>query len=86
MKCKTPIRKRILIRISSEILSARNEPFEIEGQARSTSSSAEVLLVVNTGIAHRGVGVGEVGTGITRALLECFTKAVTALTLIPFGG
>jgi len=64
---------------------ARNKPFEIEGQARSTSSG-EVLLVVNSGIVHRDAGVGEVGAGITRAPLDCFTKAVTALASIPLGG
>ena len=35
--------------------------------------------LVNTGIAHRHAGVGQIGAGITRAPLECFTKAVTAL-------
>jgi hypothetical protein len=65
---------------------ARNKPFEIEGQARSTSSGVEVLLVVNSGIVHRDAGVGEVGAGITRAPLDCFTKAVTAPASIPLGG
>jgi hypothetical protein len=43
-------------------------------------------LVVNTGIAHRDAGVGEVGAGITRAPLDCFTKALTALAFIPLSG
>jgi hypothetical protein len=38
-----------------------------------------ILPVVNTGIAHRDAGVGQIGAGITRAPLDCFTKAVTAL-------
>ena len=35
--------------------------------------------VVNTGIAHKDAGVGQIGAGITRAPLPCFTKAVEAL-------
>jgi hypothetical protein len=38
-----------------------------------------ILPIVNTGIAHRQAGVGQIGAGITRAPLDCFTKAVTAL-------
>jgi hypothetical protein len=38
-----------------------------------------ILPIINTGIAHRHAGVGQIGAGITRAPLECFTKAVTAL-------
>ncbi len=38
-----------------------------------------ILPVINTGIAHRHAGVGQIGAGITRAPLECFTKAVKAL-------
>jgi hypothetical protein len=35
--------------------------------------------VINTGIAHREAGVGQIGAGITRAPLACFTQAVSAL-------
>jgi hypothetical protein len=35
--------------------------------------------VINTGIAHREAGVGQIGAGLTRAPLECFVQAVTAL-------
>lgn len=35
--------------------------------------------VINTGIAHRDAGVGQVGAGVTRAPLACFTQAVVAL-------
>ena len=35
--------------------------------------------VVNTGIAHKDAGGGQIGAGITRAPLPCFTKAVEAL-------
>lgn len=39
-----------------------------------------ITPVINTGIAHRNAGVGQVGAGITRAPLTCFTKAVLALS------
>ncbi len=35
--------------------------------------------IVNTGIAHREAGVGQIGAGITHAPLACFTQAVSAL-------
>lgn len=35
--------------------------------------------IINTGIAHREAGVGQIGAGITRAPLGCFTQAVSAL-------
>jgi len=35
--------------------------------------------VINTGIAHRDAGVGQIGAGITRAPLACFTQALCAL-------
>jgi hypothetical protein len=38
-----------------------------------------ILPVINTGIAHREAGVGQIGAGITRAPLECFVAAVSAL-------
>ena len=38
-----------------------------------------ILPVINTGIAHREAGVGQIGAGVTRAPLACFTQAVTAL-------
>jgi Protein of unknown function (DUF1116) len=37
------------------------------------------LPIINTGIAHREAGVGQIGAGITRAPLGCFVQAVTAL-------
>jgi len=36
--------------------------------------------VINTGIAHREAGIGQVGAGVTRAPLSCFTQAVVALS------
>ena len=38
-----------------------------------------IAPVINTGIAHREAGVGQVGAGITRPPMECFTKALAAL-------
>jgi len=38
-----------------------------------------ILPAINTGIAHREPGVGQVGAGLTRAPAECFNQAVVAL-------
>jgi hypothetical protein len=38
-----------------------------------------IMPIINTGIAHKEAGVGQIGAGITRAPLECFTQAVNAL-------
>ncbi|HVF25450.1 MAG TPA: DUF1116 domain-containing protein [Anaerolineales bacterium] len=38
-----------------------------------------IAPVINTGIAHKDAGVGQVGAGITRAPLECFERAVSAI-------
>ncbi len=38
-----------------------------------------IAPVINTGIAHRAAGVGQIGAGITHAPLACFAKAVVAL-------
>jgi hypothetical protein len=38
-----------------------------------------VLPAINTGIAHRDAGIGQVGAGLTRAPMACFTAAVKAL-------
>lgn len=37
-----------------------------------------ILPVINTGIAHRQAGVGQVGAGIVHPPMQCFTKAVAA--------
>ncbi len=37
-----------------------------------------ILPAINTGIAHRKPGVGQVGAGVVRAPLECFTQALEA--------
>jgi len=38
-----------------------------------------ILPVINTGIAHKEPGVGQIGAGVTRAPAACFTEAVQAL-------
>jgi hypothetical protein len=38
-----------------------------------------ILPVINTGIAHKQAGVGQIGAGVTKAPLECFTQAIRAL-------
>lgn len=35
--------------------------------------------VINTGMAHKKPGIGQVGAGIVRAPLECFTQALEAM-------
>jgi hypothetical protein len=35
--------------------------------------------IINTGIAHRDAGIGQIGAGLTRAPLACFTQALAAL-------
>lgn len=39
---------------------------------------AGVAPVINTGIAHREPGIGQVGAGIVRAPMACFTEALEA--------
>jgi hypothetical protein len=41
-----------------------------------------ILPVINTGIAHREAGIGQIGAGITHAPLDCFSQAVTALAAL----
>ncbi|MBP2026745.1 hypothetical protein J2Z35_000536 [Acetoanaerobium pronyense] len=38
-----------------------------------------ITPIINTGIAHKKAGVGQVGAGTVRAPLGCFTKALEAL-------
>ena len=45
-----------------------------------------VLPVINSGIAHRQAGVGQIGAGVTTAPMACFTAAVKALALRVAGG
>lgn len=38
-----------------------------------------VAPVINTGIAHREAGIGQIGAGIARAPLPCFAAALSEL-------
>ncbi|MHB1405705.1 MAG: YlbE family protein [Desulfitobacteriaceae bacterium] len=38
-----------------------------------------ILPVINTGIAHREAGIGQVGAGLVRPPMACFEKALVAL-------
>jgi hypothetical protein len=38
-----------------------------------------ITPLINTGIAHREAGIGQVGAGTVRAPLPCFEKALEAL-------
>jgi hypothetical protein len=40
-----------------------------------------IVPVINTGIAHRAAGVGQVGAGITQAPMACFSQAVSKLAV-----
>ena len=37
-----------------------------------------IAPAINTGIAHRKAGVGQVGAGVARAPLACFEQALAA--------
>ncbi|AHG20451.1 hypothetical protein Z042_13050 [Chania multitudinisentens RB-25] len=39
----------------------------------------QILPVINTGIAHKQAGVGQIGAGITTAPMSCFVEAIQAL-------
>jgi hypothetical protein len=38
-----------------------------------------ILPIINTGIAHKKAGVGQIGAGITTAPMACFSEALAAL-------
>jgi hypothetical protein len=44
-----------------------------------------VLPIINTGIAHREAGVGQIGAGITTAPMDCFVSAIDALVVARSG-
>jgi hypothetical protein len=71
-----------------EISAARNAKWGIPAlEFAGTPTGIDVRRVVesgiapaiNTGIAHRLPGVGQVGAGVARAPLACFEKALLAL-------
>ncbi|PFG56290.1 uncharacterized protein DUF1116 [Vibrio sp. ES.051] len=46
--------------------------------ARKVADSG-VLPIINTGIAHKQAGIGQIGAGITSAPMQCFVDALRAL-------
>lgn len=44
-----------------------------------------ITPVIDTGIAHREAGVGQIGAGLSAAPMECFIQALTALASAPAG-
>ena len=38
-----------------------------------------IVPVMDTGIAHRAPGIGQIGAGISHAPIECFVQAIEAL-------
>ena len=75
-------------RAMGEITAVRNSKWGIPAlEFAGTPSGIDVRRVIetgiapaiNTGIAHRKPGVGQVGAGVARAPLACFEKALVAL-------
>jgi hypothetical protein len=75
-------------RAMSEIAAARNAKWPIPAiEFAGTPTGIDVRRVletgiapaINTGIAHRKAGIGQVGAGVARAPLACFEKALAAL-------
>ena len=58
------------------IFNFRGTPFGID--VRKVARTG-ITPVINTGIACRRAGVGQIGAGITEAPLACFTKALEHL-------
>ena len=51
-------------------------PFGIDARAVVDTG---IVPVINTGIAHRSAGVGQIGAGLSMAPWECFRDAVHSL-------
>ena len=77
-----------ITRAMGEITAGRSSRFlipalEFEGTPLGIDVRAVVRLgvtpVINTGIAHRAPGVGQIGAGVVRAPLEAFEQALEAL-------
>ena len=59
------------------------EPERVQGLLVSTGlfDMLGITPRINTGIAHREAGVGQIGAGITTAPLECFLAAIEAVAV-----
>ncbi|MBA3876004.1 MAG: hypothetical protein C0498_03570 [Anaerolinea sp.] len=77
-----------LTRLMNRITLARNPAYALPSLAfAGTPTAIDARLVVdsgiapviNTGIAHRQAGIGQIGAGITRAPLGCFAAGIGAL-------
>jgi hypothetical protein len=64
-------------------LDYRGTPFGIDVRRVAATGVAPVF---NTGIAHRTVGIGQIGAGFGRVPLACFVAASTALDALGSGG
>ncbi len=71
-------RRQPVVHAARRSTSLRGRP----ASTRARSSTAAILPVINSGIAHREAGVGQIGAGVTTAPMACFTAAVKALARI----
>ena len=86
----TPSSAADFTRIMGEITLTKNPEWTIPAlDYQGVPTGIDIRLVVetsiaptiNTGIAHRKPGIGQVGAGVVKAPLECFEKALRALAL-----
>jgi len=84
----TPADAIAFTRLMERITLARNSAYGLPSLGFSgtpTGIDARLVVetgiapVINTGIAHRDAGVGQIGAGIARAPLACFELAVRAI-------
>jgi hypothetical protein len=77
-----------LTRLMERITLAKNSAYGLPSLGFSGTPTAidarrvvetQIAPVINTGIAHREAGVGQIGAGIARAPLACFELAVRAV-------
>ena len=86
----TPSSAADFTRIMGEITLAKNPEWMIPAlDYQGVPTGIDIRLVVetgiaptiNTGIAHRKPGIGQVGAGVVKAPLACFEKALRALAM-----
>ena len=84
----TPADAIALTRLMERITLAKNSAYGLPSLGFSgtpTAIDARLVVetgiapVINTGIAHRDAGVGQIGAGIARAPLACFDSAIRAV-------